>query len=134
MQTFLPYPDYRRSAKCLDYRRLGKQRVECLQIARALGDPTAGWARHPATLMWQGHGGALLEYMRAMIDEWTLRGYKNTMQVPRLFGTATDPPRWMGDRAFHNAHKSNLLRKDSVYYGRMGWTVPHDLPYVWPKP
>ena len=28
MQTFLPYPDFKQSAACLDYSRLGKQRVE----------------------------------------------------------------------------------------------------------
>lgn len=28
MQTFLPYPDFKKSAQCLDYRRLGKQRVD----------------------------------------------------------------------------------------------------------
>ena len=37
MQTFLPYPDFRQSAACLDYRRLGKQRVEGVQILKAIG-------------------------------------------------------------------------------------------------
>ena len=32
MQTFLPYADFQRSAQVLDYKRLGKQRVEALQI------------------------------------------------------------------------------------------------------
>ena len=32
MQTFLPYPDMIKSAKALDYKRLGKQRVEAKQI------------------------------------------------------------------------------------------------------
>ena len=36
MQTFLPYPDFAKSAACLDNRRLGKQRVECLQILKTL--------------------------------------------------------------------------------------------------
>jgi len=34
MQTFLPFPDFAESAKCLDNRRLGKQRVEAKQILR----------------------------------------------------------------------------------------------------
>lgn len=38
MQTFLPYPSGRKSAKVLDNRRLGKQRVECLQILALLTD------------------------------------------------------------------------------------------------
>lgn len=35
MQTFLPFPSFRDSAECLDYRRLGKQRVETLQLLKA---------------------------------------------------------------------------------------------------
>lgn len=133
MQTFLPYPDYRRSAKALDRQRLGKQRVECFQIARALHDPTAGWNSHPAVTMWRGHGGALLEYMQAMIDEWVRRGYKNNMTVPRWFGTATDHPSWMGCHEFHLSHQANLVRKLPEHYGRMHWQVNPSWPYLWPS-
>lgn len=38
MQTFLPYPSGRKSARVLDQKRLGKQRVECLQILAILTD------------------------------------------------------------------------------------------------
>ena len=31
MQTFLPYSNFKKSAKCLDRQRLGKQRVEALK-------------------------------------------------------------------------------------------------------
>ena len=66
MQTFLPYPDFKQSAACLDYRRLGKQRVEGVQILKAiLGEkslndkPYKGWLNHPATLMWKPYPIAL---------------------------------------------------------------------------
>lgn len=36
MQTFLPYADFKKSAQVLDGMRLGKQRVETLQIMQAL--------------------------------------------------------------------------------------------------
>ena len=36
MQTFLPFPDFKMSAQVLDYKRLGKQRVEALQILKTL--------------------------------------------------------------------------------------------------
>ena len=40
MQTFLPYQNFIKSAKCLDYKRLGKQRVEALQIHNIIsGEP-----------------------------------------------------------------------------------------------
>jgi hypothetical protein len=41
VQTFLPYSDYATSARVLDYRRLGKQRVETKQILLAM-NKTAG--------------------------------------------------------------------------------------------
>jgi len=47
MQTFLPYPDVEASARVLDTKRLGKQRVECLQVLRGLTIPTYGWCHHP---------------------------------------------------------------------------------------
>lgn len=36
MQTFLPYPQFWESARVLDRQRLGKQRVEALQILKVL--------------------------------------------------------------------------------------------------
>jgi len=52
MQTFLPYQNYSRCAEVLDNKRLGKQRVECLQILNALLDASKGWKQHPAVKMW----------------------------------------------------------------------------------
>ena len=42
MQTFLPYPSFDASAKVLDYRRLGKQRVEAYQILNTITGKSAG--------------------------------------------------------------------------------------------
>ena len=36
MQTFLPYSDFEQSLSCLDNKRLGKQRVESMQILNIL--------------------------------------------------------------------------------------------------
>jgi hypothetical protein len=36
MQTFLPFSDFEKSARCLDNKRLGKQRVEGFQILKSL--------------------------------------------------------------------------------------------------
>ena len=60
MQTFVPYPDCKLTAECLDYRRLGKQRVEAMQIINCLeGTGSTHWTRHPAVRMWVGHTTAL---------------------------------------------------------------------------
>ena len=137
MQTFLPFSDFAESARVLDYRRLGKQRVESLQILKALTTPDYGWKNHPATKMWRGHIHALAEYSVAMCDEWLRRGYKDTCREKILTQIADIPlitglPNWLGDEALHASHRSNLLRKDPDYYAQFGWTDDPEAPYVWP--
>ena len=68
MQTFVPWPSLAETAAVLDSRRLGKQRVEVIQIARAILVPGYGWANHPATLMWSDHVEALECYLGAICD------------------------------------------------------------------
>lgn len=137
MQTFLPYPDFAESAAVLDRQRLGKQRVECLQILGALTNPTAGWNNHPATKMWRGYEHDFVEYSVVICDEWISRGYKDTCRdkilamVPERESNWEIPP-WLGDDAFHASHRSNLLRKDPEWYGQFGLTEPPDLAYIWP--
>ena len=133
MQTFLPYADFVKTAKTLDYRRLGKQRVEAMQILNVLtGKQKKGWQNHPAVLMWKGHEAALMLYHNVMIDEWKLRGYRNNM-VKYDVSDRVNLPEWIGDIDFHASHKSNLLRKDPVWYAQYGWNIPDNLEYVWPK-
>ena len=71
MQTFAPEgTDIDLGFYRLDYRRLGKQRVEAWQILNVLrgvdneGNPKEhkGWVNHPATRMWEGHIAALARY------------------------------------------------------------------------
>ena len=153
MQTFLPYPNFIDSARCLDYRRLGKQRVECKQILQALGVPVGGplpakpssWRNHPAARMWQGHEASLCSYGLAMCREWRDRGYRDTL-FPQFMDAlnfimrhANDfdvvcgrPPEWLGCEEFHSSHRSNLLRKLPEHYSKFGWSESDDLPYVWP--
>ncbi|GAA1346250.1 MSMEG_6728 family protein [Arthrobacter roseus] len=141
MQTFLPYPDFRESAASLDTGRLGKQRVEALQILRALVIPDYGWRSHPAVRMWMGHVPALTAYGLAMVDQWIEQGHDDsTRSKIQEFTPATpsreDPvmPPWLGDPAFHLAHRSNLIRKDPDFYLPVFDGVPQDLPYIWPEP
>lgn len=135
MQTFLPLSSYSDSARVLDYRRLGKQRVECKQIYNALTNG-GGWENHPAVRMWRGYENSLLGYMAHICMEWRMRGYNDTLEewaLQRLTPCSIiEHPPWIGDKDFHDSHKSNLLRKDPDYYSQFKWDVPMDLPYVWP--
>lgn len=133
MQTFLPYENFSESLRCLDYRRLGKQRVEAMQILNALqpGYTQKGWVNHPATKMWRGYEEALKMYMNMCIEEWVNRGYNNNMEIVKIAKDVTMPP-WLGNEDFHASHRSNLLRKDLEYYSQFNWSEPDDLPYIWP--
>jgi hypothetical protein len=135
MQTFLPEVDFARSARALDRQRLGKQRVEVMQIAKAL-TAGGGWANHPAVRMWRGYELALGRYGISICHEWLRRGYRDTCLAKIVALTGADPsppmPAWIGDEAFHLAHRSNLVRKNPDHYGRLWPGVPDDLPYVWP--
>lgn len=137
MQTFLPYPSFVDSAQVLDRQRLGKQRVENLQIMKVLVGASSGWANHPAVRMWRGHEGALLAYQHAVCSEWVdVRGYKDTCleKTIALAGRSLDTmlPEWIGDTAFHVSHRSNLIRKRPDIYSPIWPDVPDDLEYVWP--
>ena len=134
MQTFLPLADFAASVQALDRQRLGKQRVEAIQILRTLQRKSKGWANHPAVRMWQGYEPALARYGLATCDEWLRRGYVDNCRaefaaVPQDNHRA---PRWLGDEDFHRSHQSNLVRKFPAHYGPMFPGVPDDLPYVWP--
>lgn len=136
MQTFLPYPSFQESAACLDYRRLGKQRVEAWQILQTLTGKSSGWANHPSVKMWEGYENALCLYGLRMCLEWIKRDYKDTL-YNRIHSFVVEDvnspfPPWLGNESFHASHRSNLLRKDPVHYSQFGWTEAPDLPYVWP--
>lgn len=136
MQTFLPYADFTASARSLDRQRLGKQRVETLQILNALSNPSYGWQNHPAVKMWRGHAPALCNYGLAICAEWRKRGYEDNTG-PKIAAFATSDewpslPQWLGYEPFHSSHRSNLLRKDPHYYAQFHWTDGPDLPYLWP--
>lgn len=136
MQTFLPYSDFALSAEVLDYRRLGKQRVECKQLLNVILFPETakGWKNHPAAKMWRGYSGALASYGLVVCEEWIKRGYKDTLRDFFLeFKLEYIAPYWLGDEDFHSSHRSNLLRKDPTFYEKFGWKEPDDLPYIWPE-
>jgi hypothetical protein len=122
----LPYPNLAKTAEVLDYRRLGKQRIETLQILNTLTGISHGWQNHPAVKMW------------AMCEEWIARGYKDTT-LPRLReirdnleNQVRELPSWWGEEALHLSHQSNLIRKDPIFYGQLFSGIPDNLPYYWP--
>lgn len=151
MQTFLPFPSFEKSMRCLDDKRLGKQRVEAFQLLVALGDRWAlaerqwridngltkdkqlkrGWSKHPAALMWKNYEEALKVYMNTAIREWKRRGFANSMREAPVSLCVEIPP-WIGDNQFHASHRANLLRKSPIFYKQYDWDEDPTVEYVWP--
>jgi len=130
MQTFLPYSNFQKTAEVLDWRRLGKQRVEGMQIIKTILNPEAkGWKNHPIVVMWTPYVQALMMYTNTIINEWIKRGYNNNMELYDF--DSIEMPHWLGYEPFHSSHRANLLRKDYEYYSQFSWKENSELPYVW---
>lgn len=149
MQTFLPYPDFLASARTLDRRRLGKQRVEAIQVLRGLTRRDYGWRNHPAVRMWAGYEEALTRYGLDVCAVWCEPGRADTcaatltaelaaacgitaVRTQAELAEAGELPPWLGREDLHRSHRSSLLRKDPAHYGPLFGDVPPDLAYVWP--
>jgi Pyrimidine dimer DNA glycosylase len=148
MQTFLPYPDFAASAAVLDDKRLGKQRVEALQVLRAVTRMTYGWKRHPAVRMWVGYPEGVAAYGMAMVTEWVGRGWADTVAATigsDLAEAGYPPPRtqaelarvyklpdWIGDERVHRTHRAALVRKFPEFYRDRFPEVDPEEPYFWP--
>ncbi|MFG1924597.1 MSMEG_6728 family protein [Cryptosporangium sp. NPDC048952] len=141
----MPVADFDRSAELLDSPRLGKQRVETLQVLRALELPDYGWANHPVTIMWRGRTAGLVVYGLATVRAWQARGFADSTAA-QMAEFAPDAarmtqaeaaaagllPSWIGNEDVHRSHRSNLRAKDPAFYGPLFPDTPDDLPYVWP--
>lgn len=137
MQTFLIDPDYYVSARILHSKHLGNQYYREGMILL-----TGGWSKHPASKMWKGYEYSLTSYLLACQCELQRRGkwYGKTAVLLRHIRRKlkdTGFPKWLGNKDFHDSHKSNLLRKDKEkgwnWYKHFNWNVPDSLAYVWPE-
>jgi hypothetical protein len=150
IQTFLPVPDFKECARILDKKRVWKQVIEAKTILDILvreqepetKENSSGlcllisvpWANHPVTRMWRGHEGFLTIYyntfLRECINERQIRVKAYSEII--LPSTVYPLPSWMSDERVYSSHRSNLLRKDPVYYGKFGWLEDDKQKYFWP--
>lgn len=150
MQTFMPCPpahnrnvfgsiDFTSTFEVLDRQRLGKQRVEAMQLVSAILNKS-GWKNHPAAKMWERNVPMLIAYGIQCCEVWIDRGYKDTVRH-KLLTICSDQrykdsdftvPWWLGNEDFHRSHRSNLLRKMPQHYRNYWPEERDDLPYVWP--
>lgn len=118
MNSFITDDDPKICAKNLDNKRLGKQRLECVQMLNAMNNPyNKGWINHPCTKMWTNHQLSLKYYTNCMIDEWISRGFKNTME--KFIEYDEKMPWWFYSKILQNSHKASLLRKNKSFYSNI---------------
>jgi hypothetical protein len=137
MNTFITDNDPIICARNLDFKRLGKQRIEAIQILKAIDARQKGvkygWINHPAVIMWISYENSLKYYTNCMINEWIRRGYKNTLQKFEEYSTKM--PWWFTWNQLQESHQNSLLRKDFSYYKDI--FVPRkeyeNFTYVWPS-
>lgn len=133
VNTFVICQDAATTAYYLDDRRLGKQRVEALQIISTLEGKTKGYSNHPAVKMWVGHLDALKDYCNKMILEWIRRGKNNTMELFKITNEIKYPY-WYNDNKIHFSHMSRLIQKDANFYCKFNPPKEYlNYGYIWPS-
>jgi hypothetical protein len=129
-------------ARNLDYRRLGKQRVEAYQIINIISGNTGGktqkFGNHPAVMMWTDYVEALKLYCNCMIIEWIHRGYQNNMILYDVDPQKVEIPWFVNYQPFILSHIASLLRKDETFYSRVfvlrdDEKIFLDHGYIWPS-
>lgn len=137
MQTFVTHFSNAETAHVLDDRRLGKQRVEALQILQSLKRKSGAWYSHPAVQMWKGYERGLAYYGMTMCDEWRNKRKFNDTTWDKFFDSldgnfaAPAQPVWRRDIRLLTSHRSNLVRKDPDFYGPRFPETPENMPYLW---
>ena len=121
MQTFLISLSFIDTAASLDYRRLGKQRVEAMQLISTI-ELNGSWRSHPAAKMWDGYVPLLAYYGSCMCDEWLMRGYNDNIKdffLQRIESNAKQPF-WYSDINHSvrlvTSHRARLYIKNPEYY------------------
>lgn len=135
VNTFVLTNCPKETMKLLDTKRLGKQRVEAKQIINVIEnkDGSVGWKNHPIVKMWENHVDGLKYYFNCAVDEWILRGYKNTMEKYEIKEVDDPLPWWFFNKQVQMSHKMSLLRKDPGYYSKYFNEDPeyYNFGYVW---
>lgn len=131
MQTFLPFPDFEKSAELLDKKRCWKQVVEAHQILKILRNgglvvhhlslpPSTPvyniggrWKNHPVMHMWAGYEDALIKYYSVFhVHSVRVHNIKpRILKMAMYYKTNPQMPPWLGNIAFHQSHINNLARK-----------------------
>lgn len=116
MQIFIPFPCVRKSLKSLDYKRLGKQRLEAWQIIRIIRGETTGYQKHPIISTYRKYLPAVIDYYNKCLEEWENRGYQNDKLQPIKLDSEPERPPFWDYKEFTDRHQAILRAKDPLFY------------------
>lgn len=115
MAIYLPYRDFRRSAKCLSDAHLDEQRKTVRKLIQDIV------VLHRDDEQWSGHVTQLLFVCEATLCERVRRGRDERGVVPWMLDHGDPEPGWLGLEEFHAQERMKLLHLDPQHYGKMGW-------------
>ncbi len=128
LQTYLPYPSFVESAKCLDNKTLDKQRIDIQSILNSLSTNDK-YSSSQICKMWKGYEYALKYYYNCVVLEYEHRGFENKLS-PRyyleVFFVHPTRPQWkfppcIGAESFHLSQKKILLKNNPKWYSKFNW-------------
>lgn len=141
VNTFLVYPNFTKSARTLDDKRLFKQVVEAKQIIECIlakrQGKEVGFANHPAVIQWERHLNCLKYYYNCHLRQVLRKAKWNTsMKFYKINNSKIRIPWFVKCPHFYYSHRASLLRKDPIFYSQKYFLVPdayHDVGYFWPS-
>lgn len=144
MQLFLPFPNFRLTAACLDDRRLNKQIVEARQVYDILNNSptcraTKAQRNHPIITTWQWLEKApyhkLSAYIATLAEEFYIRTGNSHKSAD---GITQNPANISAEfpAAFHAAHRCALAAKQPTHYNTHFTIVAINpcINYLWYSP
>lgn len=139
MQIFSPLTNFKDIARCLDGKRLNKQKLEIYQILKciSLGNEAKGWKNHPAVRMARNYEQFFIDYAICIANECLARNYKDTL-IPKIeafrvvFSQEYKTPPYWSNEDFHASHRAALLAKNHEWYSRYNWVEKPLIRYYWP--
>jgi Pyrimidine dimer DNA glycosylase len=127
MQTYLPYPDFVKSAEVLDTKRLGKQIKDCVTILDTLHEVSdLHLYNNPLVRMWKFYEYRLSQFGLTCCQEWYERNEIDHELLPKIHqhetwaeGETTEYPIWWGDVDLHLQYRRLLIGENSGFYQPM---------------
>lgn len=157
MQTWLPYPNFEESVKCLRLEELAIQRYQVLELMEEFHQVPLEETQLPEDYkphhlddlefiglitMWTGYELQLCEYGLVCCDEWQQRRSKRDPMYEKLdfhlmcASNCEDvdgtKPNWFGDVDFHLSHQAGLVRIAPAHYSSY-FQVSAERPLEWPE-